>query len=144
MAKSFREMVCWQLTFELKEKIVALIAASPRAQKDFDFRNQLTDSCKSVPSNIAEGYGRYRPTQAIPFLEIAMGSLEETENHLRDGVGSGYFKAEDVGPLILLLARGRTAMIGWQVYLQKAKNDPRFNPRAKRKKRGTNHREEPS
>ncbi len=142
MAKSFREMVCWQLTFELKEKIVALMAASPRAQKDFDFRNQLNDSCKSVPSNIAEGFGRYRPAQTLYFLEIAMGSLEETENHLRDGVGSGYFKAEEVGPLIRLLARGRTAMIGWQAYLQKAKNDPRFNPRAKKKKK--NPPEEPS
>ena len=129
MAKSFRDMIVWQLAFELKEKVVALIASSPRAMRDFDFRDQLTDACKSVPSNIAEGYGRYRPAEIARFLEIAMGSLDETENHLRDGVGSGYFSAEAAGPLIRLGARCRTAMSRWQAYLQRAKHDPRFLPR---------------
>jgi hypothetical protein len=58
MANSFRDMVTWQLAFELKEKIIALIARSPKAKRDFNFRDQLSDACKSVPSNIAEGYGR--------------------------------------------------------------------------------------
>jgi four helix bundle protein len=145
MAKSFREIVAWQLAFELKEKVVALIASSPQAKRDFEFRDQLTDSCKSVPSNIAEGYGRYRPAEIARFLEIAKGSRDETENHLRDGVGSGYFKAEDVGPLIRLAARCLTASTRWQAYLQEAKNDPRFLPRRRATtKRSKNPREEPS
>jgi|SRR5690349_12960440 len=110
MAKSFREMVAWQLAFELEQKVVALIAASPEAKRDFDFRDQLRDACKSVPSNIAEGYDRW----------------------LRGGVASGYFAAESVGPLIRLAARCRTAMTRWQSYLRRAKNDPRFNARKKR------------
>ena len=126
MAKSFREMVAWQLAFELEERVVALIAASPEARRDFDYRNQLRKACKSVPSNIAEGYGRYRPAEIARFLEIAIGSLDEAETRLRSGVSSGYFKAEDVGPLIRLAARCRTAMTRWQAYLRRAKNDPRF------------------
>ena len=132
MPKSFREMVTWQLAFELKEKVVALMARSRQAMRDFDFRNQIIDSCKSVPRNIAEGHGRYRPAEIARFLEFAAGSLDETENHSRDGVGSGYFKAEEVGPLILLVARCRTAMNRWQAYLQRAKNDPRFKKRRKK------------
>ena len=138
MAKSFREMHAWQLAFELRGKVVALMAISPQAQKDFKFRDQILESCKSVPGNIAEGYGRYRPAEIARFLEFATGSLDETENHLRDGVGSGYFKAEAVGPLIRLAARCRTAMIRWQRYLQRAKRDPRFQ------RRKPNRREEPS
>ena len=128
-------MVAWQLAFELKEKIVALIAASPEAKRDFKFRDQITDSCKSVPRNIAEGHGRYRPPEISRFLEIAMGSLDETENHLRDGVGSGYFNATDVGPLIRLAARCRTAMTRWHAYLRRVRNDPRFQPPPRRAKR---------
>jgi len=133
MANSFRDMVTWQLAFELKEKVIALIARSPGAKRDFDFRDQLTDACKSVPSNIAEGYGRYRPAEIARFLEFAAGSLDETENHLRDGVGSGYFSAEDVGPLIRLGARCRTAMNRWQAYLQRAKHDPRFTSQSRQR-----------
>lgn len=132
-------MVSWQLAFELEEKVVALIARSPMARRDVKFRGQLTEACKSVPSNIAEGYGRYRPTEIARFLEIAMGSLDETENRLRSGVSSEYFKPEEVGPLIRLTARTRTAMTRWQAYLRRASDDPRFN-----KKKKKNPRREPS
>lgn len=70
MAKSFRNIIAWQLAFELEEKVIALIARSPLAQKDVDFRNQLSDASRGVPSNIAEGYGRYRPAEIARFLDI--------------------------------------------------------------------------
>ena len=136
-------MVAWQLAFELKEKVVALVAGSPGAKRDFEFRDQLIDACKSVPRNIAEGYGRYRPSEISRFLEIAMGSLDETENHLRDGVGSGYFEATDAGPLIRLAARCRTAMTRWHAYLRRVRHDPRFQPPPRPRKRRKNHRNEP-
>jgi four helix bundle protein len=142
MAHSFRDMVTWQLAFELKEKVITLIAHSPKAKQDFNFRDQLTDACKSVPSNIAEGYGRYRPAEIARFLEFSAGSLDETENHLRDGVSSGYFSAADVGPLIRLGARCRTALNRWQAYLRRVKHDPRFTSQSRQRRR--NPREEPS
>ena len=128
-------MVAWQLAFELQEKVLTLIAKSPQAQRDFKFRDQLTDACKSAPSNMAEGHGRYRPAEIARFLDIATGSLNETENWLRSGVSSKYFKAEEAGPLIRLTARCRTATIKWNAYLQRVRNDPRFNPPPKRRKR---------
>jgi len=142
MAKSFREIVAWQLAFELDEKVVRLIASSPQAQRNFDYRNQLTDASQGVHSNIAEGHGRYRPAEIARFLDIAMGSLNETETRLRSGVVSGYFKPEDVGPLILLAARCRTATSHWNAYLQRVRNDPRFLP--KKRGRSQNLRDEPS
>jgi 23S rRNA-intervening sequence protein len=69
-------MVAWQLAFELEEKVVALIAASPQAKRDVDFRIQLTEACKGVPSNIAEGYGRYRPADS------ARGALPDGDETL--------------------------------------------------------------
>jgi four helix bundle protein len=131
MAKSFREMVAWQLAFELKTQVILLIKDSPAA-RDFKFRDQLADSARSVPSNIAEGFGRFNPAETMHFLDIARGSLDETENHLRDGVVSSYFPAESVGPLIKLIARCRAAISAWHSYLRTVKKDPRFQSRGDR------------
>src|SRR5215213_8048274 len=126
MAKSFRELVVWQLAFELKDRVIMLLQSGP-ASKDFKFRDQLADSARSVPRNIAEGYGRFNPTEIAQFVDFARASLDETENHLRDAVASRYFAAEAVGPLIILLVRCRKALDSWHTYLRSVQNDPRFN-----------------
>jgi four helix bundle protein len=82
MARSFRELVAWQLAFELNERVQKLIK-SGSASKDFKFRDQLADSARSAPRNIAEGFGRFNPTEIAQFVDYARGSLDETENHLR-------------------------------------------------------------
>ena len=134
MAKTFRELVAWQLAFELSERIQKLLQ-SGRASRDFKFRDQLADSARSAPRNIAEGYGRFNPSEIAQFIDYARASLDETENHLRDGVASSYFPAEAVGPLILLLARCRKALAAWHTYLQGVKDDPRFNQGRRRRAR---------
>ena len=119
MARHFRELVAWQLAFELREQVIKL-TRSGHASQDRRFCDQLNSSCRSIASNIAEGFGRYDPGDFARFLSIARGSLDETENHLRDGVASNYFPAEAVGPLILKGARCRAAITALQVYLRSA------------------------
>jgi four helix bundle protein len=128
MAKSFRELVAWQLAVELRDRVLPLLKTGPAA-RDFRFCDQLADSVRSVPRNIAEGFGRYNPAEIARFIDFARGSLDETENHLRDGVTSSYFPPETAGALILLLARCRTALNHWQTYLRKAQHDPKFRKR---------------
>jgi four helix bundle protein len=60
------------------------------ASKDFKYRDQIRDSSSSAPSNIAEGFGRFRPGDFARFLEFAVASLKETQNHLIDGRDRGY------------------------------------------------------
>ena len=87
--RDFRELVCWQLSYELKCEVLAFIENGP-ASKDFEYRDQLKDSASSAPRNIAEGFGRFRPGDFARFLEIARASLIETRNHLIDGRDRGY------------------------------------------------------
>ena len=131
MAKHFRELVAWQLAFELREQVLRLTKSGP-ASRDRRFCEQLNDSCRSIAANIAEGFGRYQPGDFARFLSIARGSLDETENHLRDGVASNYFPATSVGPVILKGARCRAAVTSLQVYLRSAaaKNKASKNRRA--------------
>jgi four helix bundle protein len=132
MAKTFREMAAWQLAFELSERVNQLLQSGPAA-RDFKFRDQLADSARSAPRNIAEGFGRFNPTEIAQFIDYARASLDETENHLRDGVTSSYFPAETVGPMILILVRCRKALASWHTYLREVRNDPRFNQGRKRR-----------
>ncbi len=43
---------------------------------------QLKKSSSSVPSNLAEGFGRYHYQENIQFCRQARGSLDEVKNHL--------------------------------------------------------------
>jgi four helix bundle protein len=87
--RDFRELIAWQLSYELKCEVVAFTSTGP-ASKDFKYRDQIRDSASSAPSNIAEGFGRFRPGDFARFLEIARASLDETRNHLIDGRDRGY------------------------------------------------------
>ena len=41
--RDFRELVCWQLSYELKCEVLAFIESGP-ASKDFKYRDQIKDS----------------------------------------------------------------------------------------------------
>jgi four helix bundle protein len=77
MAKRYDELVAWQLAHELKIGIYKL-TESGSVTRDFDFYHQLRESAASAPSNIAEGFGRYRPPQFRQFLDIAIASLTDS------------------------------------------------------------------
>ena len=87
--RDFRDLVAWQLAYELKCDVFAFTATRP-ASIDFKYRDQIRDSSASAPANISEGFGRFRPRDFARFLEYARASVMETQNHLLDGRDRGY------------------------------------------------------
>ena len=73
---SFRDLEIWQLSHQAVLSIYELIKAIPR-QEDYNIKSQLIRSSVSIPTNIAEGMGRYSRKEFIQFLNIARGSIEE-------------------------------------------------------------------
>jgi four helix bundle protein len=73
--KSFRELICWQLSVELRRGVLAFIATSP-IRHDRDYCQQIRKSSRSPGANIAEGFGR---SDAIfrRHLDIALGSAAD-------------------------------------------------------------------
>ncbi len=59
-----------------------LIAKSLPSNEQFALAGQIRRSAVSIPSNIAEGYGRNAQKPYIQFLRIAKGSLNELETQL--------------------------------------------------------------
>ena len=119
MARRFDELDAWQLANELKRGIYKL-TESGSVTRDFEFCRQLRESAASGSSNIAEGFGRYKPPQFRQFLDVAIATLTETANHLRDGVDRKHFTPADIAPWLPLAARARAAAIALKAYLKDA------------------------
>lgn len=54
--------------------------------RDFGFKDQMTRSALSVPSNIAEGYERESLKERARFLIIARGSCGELKTQIDIGI----------------------------------------------------------
>lgn len=58
--------------------------------KDFGFKDQITRSSVSIPSNIAEGYERQSKKEFARYLKIAKGSCAELRTQIIIGSDIEY------------------------------------------------------
>lgn len=65
-----------------------------RELKDFGFKDQITSSGLSIPSNIAEGMERESNKEKCRFLDISKGSCAEMRTQIYIGVDIGYINKE--------------------------------------------------
>mgnify|MGYP001094847354 CR=1 FL=1 len=81
-ATNYRNLEVYQLAFDLAVEIDRLSKCFPRHEL-FEIGSQIRRSAKSVPANLAEGYGRRRYKQDyIRFIVYALASCDETQVHL--------------------------------------------------------------
>jgi len=62
--------------------------------KDFGFKDQITRSSLSIPSNIAEGNDRSSDKDNIKFLYYSKGSCAELRTQIFIGSEIGYINAD--------------------------------------------------
>jgi four helix bundle protein len=109
--KSFRDLIAWQKGIELCRRIYALSASFPDAER-FGLTAQLRRAAVSVPSNIAEGYGRRRKHDYLRFLDIARGSLAEAYTQLLLARELGFVTEERLRPCLELLDESDRVLFG--------------------------------
>lgn len=90
MGQSFRDLVVWQRAVQMSLAVYKLTASFPSSDR-FGLTNQLRRASVSVPSNIAEGYGRSSRGEYVQFLGHARGSIFEiqTQLHISRELGFG-------------------------------------------------------
>ena len=115
--RRFQDLECHQLAVAVRRQVLRLVSEGP-ARKDFRFSNQIRDSARGAPRNIAEGYSRFNPAEILPFLSYAKSSLDETKNHLRDGAEERYFGETDTAIALDLIDRAIAAISRWRQYLE--------------------------
>ena len=94
---SYKNLEIWQLARELVIDIHAMTLNKLPKFEMFEEGAQIRKSSKSVKSTIVEGYGRRRYKQEfIRFLTYAIGSNDETVDHLETLFETGSLTDEDL------------------------------------------------
>ena len=98
--KSFKDLIVWQKSFALVKEIYKITKLFPK-DEIFALSQQMKRCAVSIPSNIAEGYGRQHNKEYQQFLSIAYGSLCELETQYLLSVDLDFTKEnENVETLI--------------------------------------------
>ena len=102
----FEDLDVWKRSARLSADIYkALINL-----KDYGFKDQITRSGLSIPSNIAEGMERESTKECINFLSYAKGSCGELRTQVYIGMDIGYIN-EESGKLWINETREISAML---------------------------------
>ena len=88
--QDYRDLVAWKKARELVKAVYEATAVLPKEER-FGLVGQMRRAAVSIPSNVAEGYGRGAKKDYLRFLRMARGSLYEIQTQIT--------LAEDLGNL---------------------------------------------
>jgi four helix bundle protein len=86
---SFKDLVVWQKAYRLVLAIYNETKKFPKTEI-YAMSQQMRRAAVSIPSNIAEGYGRRHKAEYNQFLSISYGSLCELETQYLLSIDLGY------------------------------------------------------
>ena len=79
--KIHKDLLVWQKSMNLAKSLYEIVQKLPKEEK-YALSDQLRRASVSIPSNIAEGFGRHSPKDYAHFLSMARGSAFELETQL--------------------------------------------------------------
>jgi len=92
MLKNYKELKVWQRSYQLCLEIYKTTKRFPK-EETYGLTSQIRRSAVSIPSNIAEGYGRKTTLEYVRSLYIAYGSNCELETQMLLSGDLGYIEA---------------------------------------------------
>lgn len=93
MGEGYQRLAAWNRAMELVEEVYELAARLPGLDR-YELASQMRRAAVSVPSNLAEGYGRAHRGEYCNFVSIANGSLKELETQMLVAVRVGHLGRE--------------------------------------------------
>jgi four helix bundle protein len=117
--KTFEDLEAWKLARELRKAISKLVKTFPKDER-FRLVDQIIRSSRSVPANIAEGFGRFHFQENIQFCRQARGSLSETLEHLICALDEEYIDEATFQSHRELIEHCWKVLNGYIAYLKKA------------------------
>ena len=91
----YRKLKVYHQSKEIVVDIYNLIKHFP-PQESYGLTNQIQRAAVSIPSNIAEGMGRFSIKERLHFIEISYGSLMEVMCQLEIAETLNYITNEDL------------------------------------------------
>ncbi|WP_027713879.1 four helix bundle protein [Desulfuromonas sp. TF] len=103
---NFENLEVWKRSCKLSADVYTTL----KELKDFGFKDQITRSSLSVPSNVAEGMVKPTDKDKIRFLHIANGSCAELRTQIYIGMRIAYI-VEETGRTWIKETKEISAMI---------------------------------
>ncbi|PIJ61031.1 four helix bundle protein [Mesotoga sp. H07.pep.5.3] len=94
MFGNFRKLQLWKSSMNLTTEIYKLTRNFPEHER-YGLSSQMQRASVSIPSNIAEGFGRESTKELLRFLYTARGSLMELSTQLEICNNLGYLSEEE-------------------------------------------------
>lgn len=79
--QNYKTLIVWRKSHEFTKMICEITNHFPRTEI-FSLTAQIKRSAISIPANIAEGCGRMTKNEMAHYLNISLGSANETEYYL--------------------------------------------------------------
>ncbi len=92
--ESFKDLIVWQRAMELVVYTYEKTRFFPKSE-EYGLTSQIRRAVVSIPSNIAEGYGRRSTGDYIRFLQISVGSLYELQTQIEISRRLSFLKDSD-------------------------------------------------
>ncbi len=127
MLKNYRELKVWQRSYQLCLEIYKITKRFPNEER-YGLTSQISRAAVSVPSNIAEGYGRKTTPEYIRFLYMAYGSNCEMETQILLSGDLGYIETGKLEILQEGIGEVERMLKGLIKSLERKSLDP-LNPR---------------
>ncbi|KHJ39069.1 four helix bundle protein [Pedobacter glucosidilyticus] len=92
--QNYKDLRVWVKSHELTLKIYSVTKNFPK-EEIYSVTSQIRRASSSIPANIAEGCGKNTKNDFGKYLNIALGSANETEYFLLLAKDLGYLPIED-------------------------------------------------
>lgn len=92
--KNYKKLIVWQKAHALAVGLYKETSGFPKAEQ-FNLTSQLRRAATSIPTNVAEGCGKYTELDFANFLQISLGSSNEVEYLAFLSHELGYVKEEE-------------------------------------------------
>ncbi len=123
---TFEELECYKMARSFRIMISNFCKTLPK-QEEYRLKDQILRASRSVPANIAEGFGRQHPQENLQFCRLARGSLLEVLEHLNCALDEKYLTEQTYSELRATWEEARGVLSGYIAYLMKlCPKDKRF------------------
>ena len=117
----YRKLLVYQQSMQLLSDVYDLTKKFP-LQESHGLTNQIQRAAVSVPSNIAEGMGRFSKKERIHFLEVSNGSLMEVMCQIEIAQKLEYITLAEMQMFEQKIAAIAKMMIGLRKNLEEKNN----------------------
>ena len=97
--RTYQDLTAWQKAFDLCADVYHATKRFPRSEV-YGLAGQMQRAAVSIPSNIAEGFGRRTTADFLRSLYIAYGSICEVQTQALLAIKLCYLPDQEAGRLL--------------------------------------------